>query len=392
MIVDRLNHFGESIFTEITQLANAHAAINLGQGFPDEDGPDAMLEMACREIRNGNNQYAPARGLKELREAIARDRSSRAHPIAAEDVLVTVGATEAISASILGLVEPDSEVIVLEPYYDTYAASIALAGAQKVAVPLVLTADGWQPDASLLNRAVTPKTRMIIVNSPHNPTGSVFTEESLNTIAEVAITNDLLVLADEVYEQLVFPPAQHIPLATLPGMSERTITVSSAAKTLNATGWKTGWAIASPELMEGITMAKQYLTYVGATPFQPAVAHALSNEQQWINQLNSSLQLKRDYLAEVLTESGFKVYPTAGTYYIVTDISQVEKSLGTHGALEFCKVLTTDIGVAAIPVSAFVDSPATWDHLIRFAFCKRWDVLKQAAQRLSKLKTMHQNI
>lgn len=389
MIVNRLSTFGESIFSEITQLANAHGAINLGQGFPDEDGPQSMLDRACQEIHTGNNQYAPARGFTELREAVAKDRSLRGHQITADNVLITVGATEAISASLLGLVESESEVIVLEPYYDAYAAAIALAGAHRVAVPLKATENGWQPDISLLEKAITPRSRMIIINSPHNPTGSVFTLESLRAIAELAIKNDLLVLSDEVYEQLVFPPAHHIPVATLPGMKERTITVSSAAKTLNVTGWKTGWAIASPWLMEGISGAKQFLTFVGGSPFQPAVAEALIHEQEWIDQLRTTLKLKRDYLAKTLTKSGFSVYPTFGTYYIVADISQVEGHLGVTGADEFCRVLTKDVGVAAIPITAFADTPSTWNHLVRFAFCKRWEVLESAVERLKVLKSSH---
>lgn len=307
MIASRLRGFGQSIFTEITQLANEHGAINLGQGFPDEDGPKSMLDMACHEIRTGNNQYAPAKGYPELREAVAENRSSRGHKIAPHDVLITVGATEAISSSLLGLIEPDSEVIVLEPYYDAYAAAIALAGARRVPVPLICTKSGWQPDASLIEKAITPRTRMIIINSPHNPTGSVFSIESLESIARLAIANNLVVLSDEVYEQLVFPPAAHIPIATLPGMTERTITVSSAAKTLNATGWKTGWAIAVPELIDAISTAKQFLTYVGASPFQPAVAYALNQEHEWITQLRTTLQGKRDFLAKALTECGFTV-------------------------------------------------------------------------------------
>lgn len=376
-VVSRLQPFGETIFATMSAKAAAAGAINLGQGFPDEDGPQSMLERAVEEIRGGNNQYAPGKGFPVLRQAVARERHFRYNQDLDPDseVFITVGATEAIAATILGLVEPGSEVIVLEPFYDSYAAAIALAGATRVAVPLVPRGGTWDIDETALDAAVTERTRMIIVNSPHNPTGAVL---DVAAVARVAVRHDLLVLADDVYEHLIFDGGTHTPIATLPGMWERTITVSSAAKTFNATGWKTGWAVGPENLIQAVSRAKQFMTFVGASPFQPAVAYALDNEQEWVTSMVGELQRKRDFLATSLQKAGFHVHDTAGTYYIVAEVDRP--------GVEFANWLIDAAGVACIPVEVFTDHPEQWRNLVRFAFCKKWGVLEEAGRRLSALR------
>ncbi len=377
-VVDRLRPFGETIFATMTQRAVEADAINLGQGFPDEDGPTQMLDIASQQILGGNNQYSAGRGDIALRTAVARERHKRFkvdyNP--ETEVLITVGATEAISAAVLGLVEPGSEVIVLEPFYDAYAAAIALAGAKRVAVPLKEEENTWILDIDALHTAVTKKTAMIIVNSPHNPTGSVFSKRSLEALAGIARAYDLLVLSDEVYEHLTFDKIEHTAVASLPGMWDRTITVSSAAKTFNVTGWKTGWALAPAPILDAIIRAKQFMSYVGATPFQPAVAHALANEKPWIKQMRKGLQLKRDILSATLADAGLKVHASYGTYFVVADI-------GERDGVEFCLDLIHRAGVAAIPVQAFSDNPEQWSSKVRFAFCKKETTLLEATQRLN---------
>ncbi|WP_231587623.1 pyridoxal phosphate-dependent aminotransferase [Corynebacterium comes] len=358
-------------------------AVNLGQGFPDSDGPARMLEIACEQIRGGNNQYGPGRGMAVLREAVAAQRA-RDHQVTYDpdaEVLVTVGATEAISAAVLGLVEPGSEVIVLEPYYDAYAAAIALAGARRVAVPLVADGATWTVDVDAVRAAVTKRTAMIIINSPHNPTGSVFSREILAELAQVCVERDLLVLSDEVYENLLFDAAAHTALASLPGMFERTVTVSSAAKSWNVTGWKTGWALAPAPLLDAVLKAKQFMSYVGATPFQPAVAHALNEESAWLAGMVSELAEGRDLLIAGLRNAGLKVHATQGTYFVVADIAD----LGEADGVTFCLALPERIGVAAIPVQVFCDDPAPWRTKVRFAFGKRPDTLCLAVERLQLL-------
>lgn len=375
--VERLRAFGGTIFAEMSDLANRHGAVNLGQGFPDWDGPPRMLEVAREQISAGNNQYPPGRGFPGLREAVAADRAARCgvgyDPDA--EVLVTVGATEAIAAAVLGLVETGREVILIEPYYDSYAAAVALAGARRVAVPLVRDGQRFVLDVDALRSAVTPDTAMIVVNTPHNPTGTMLSAAELSVIAEVACEHDLLVLADEVYEHLVFD-AQHVPIASLPGMRERTVTVSSAAKTFNVTGWKIGWALAPKPLLDGVLAAKQFLTFVGGAPFQPAVEHALRHEQRWVEELRLSLLDKRDRLAGALRTAGFDTLETAGTYYVCVDLGD-----GVDG-LDFCRRLPAERGVAAVPVSVFTDHPEAWRGVVRFAFCKKDDVLDEGVRRL----------
>lgn len=380
-VVSRLQPFHETIFATMTQKAVAAGAINLGQGFPDEDGPRRMLEIASEQILGGNNQYSGGRGDRALRQAVAEDHLNRfkLEYDPEREVLITVGATEAITATVLGLVEPCDEVIVLEPYYDAYAAAIALAGATRVAVPLKEQDNSWDIDVDLVHKAVTKKTKMIIVNSPHNPTGSVFSLKALKDLAGIARAYDLLVLSDEVYEHLVFDQKEHISVAKLPGMWDRTVTVSSAAKSYNVTGWKTGWALAPQPLLDAVIKAKQFMTYVGATPFQPAVAHAVANEQAWVESMRAGMVRKRDILREALDSAGLHTHESHGTYFIVADI-------GERDGAQFCFDLIDEVGVAAIPVQSFVDDPSQWSSKVRFAFCKKEETLREAAKRLSRIK------
>lgn len=373
MVVKRLQPFAETIFATMTARAVEFDAISLGQGFPDSDGPATMLEIAQKEIAGGNNQYGPGMGMNVLRDAVAAYRG-----VERENVLITVGATEGIAATILGLVEPGSEVIVLEPYYDSYAAAIALADATRVAVPLKEVGKTWDVDVEAVAAAITPKTSMVVVNSPHNPTGSVFSRQALEELAKVIVDNDLLVLSDEVYENLRYGDAQHTRLAELPGMWERTVTVSSAAKSFKVTGWKTGWTIAPDELLDAVVKAKQFMSYVGATPFQPAVAHALNQEGEWLTAMVDGLDECRELLANGLQDAGFDVYETHGTYFIVVDIA----SMGYSSGVDFCMDLPELAGVAAIPVEVFTDHPELWTTKVRFAFCKKPEVLKEAVKRL----------
>ena len=388
MVVQRLSHLGETIFSTMTQLAIKHQAINLGQGFPDADGPAAMLERAQKEIASGNNQYAPGRGFPELRQAIADDRfrSYGAEYDPDTEVLVTVGATEGLTASILGLVEPGAEVIALEPYFDSYPAAVALAGASFVPVALEAHGTRFGVDEDALRAAVTDKTAMIIINSPHNPTGTMLGARDLDAIARVAIEHDLLVLSDEVYEKLAFDEP-HIPIASLPGMRERTITVSSAAKCFNVTGWKTGWALAPKDLIDGVLAAKQFMSFVGVSPVQQAVAYALDNESDWTEDLANSLQVRRDRLRSALEQAGMSTWDTLGGYYIVADVSALMDKYDVASAEDFCLGPLLDAGVVAIPVSAFASSKdaSRFSHLVRFAFCKKDDVLKEAIRRLATL-------
>ncbi len=384
MTVQRLQPFAVNIFAKMSALAASLGAVNLGQGFPDEDGPPAMLEAARQAISDGINQYPPGLGIAELRQAISAQRLRRYGQEFDPDteVLVTVGASEAIAAAFIGLVEPDTDVIVIEPYFDTYAPNIAMAGARRVAVPLVPDGRGFALDADALRAAITPRTRTMIVNSPHNPTGMVLSDAECRALAEVAVEADLLVISDEVYERLVFDGGAHRPLATYPGMAGRTVTISSAAKMFNCTGWKIGWACGAPELVAGVRAAKQYLSYVGGAPFQPAVAYALNNEDAWVDGLRDSLQSKRDRLAAALDDLGFEVHNSSGTYFLCVD----PRPLGFGDSTAFCEELPARAGVAAIPMSAFCEpgnTPEQWKHLVRFAFCKRDETLDEAIRRLA---------
>jgi N-succinyldiaminopimelate aminotransferase len=386
MTVQRLQPFSVNIFAKMSALAAQLGAVNLGQGFPDEDGPAAMLEAARQAITDGINQYPPGLGIAELREAVAAQRTRRYGQQfdPQTEVLVTVGASEAIAAAVLGLVEPGSEVLVLEPFFDTYAPVIAMAGSHRVAVPLVPNGRGFALDEDAVRAAITPRTRAIIVNSPHNPTGLVLSGDELAALAAVAVEHDLLVISDEVYERLTFDGRTHLPIGTFPGMAERTVTISSAAKMFNCTGWKIGWACGAPGLVAGVRAAKQYLSYVGGAPFQPAVAYALNHEDAWVDDLQAKLQGKRDKLAAALTEIGFEVHDSAGTYFLCAD----PRPLGFDDSTAFCEQRPPRAGVAAIPMSAFCDpggAGQAWNQLVRFAFCKRDETLDEAIRRLGAL-------
>jgi N-succinyldiaminopimelate aminotransferase len=380
------------VFAEMSALAARIGAVNLGQGFPDEDGPPALLKAAQDAIADGANQYPPGIGIAPLRQAIAahRQRHFGVEYDADTEVLVTVGATEAIAAAVIGLVEPGSEVLLIEPFYDSYSPVVAMAGTRRLAVPLVPDGRGFALDTDALRRALTPRTRALIINSPHNPTGAVLREAELAALAEIAVAADLLVITDEVYEHLVFDGHRHLPLAGFDGMAERTITISSAAKMFNCTGWKIGWACGPAELIAGVRAAKQYLSYVGGAPFQPAVALALDTEDAWVAELRSSLQARRDRLASGLSEIGFAVHDSYGSYFLCADT----RPLGYDDSTAFCAALPEKVGVAAIPMSAFCDPAAphaseqakVWNHLVRFTFCKRDDTLDEAIRRLGALR------
>ena len=382
-LVPRLRPFTSTIFAEMTALAVRTEAINLGQGFPDTDGPPGMLEAAKNALFGGANQYPPGPGRPELRAAIARHRARYGLSYDPDsEILVTAGATEAISAALLALTEPGDEVIVIEPYYDSYAAAVAMAGAARRVVSLVEEADGrFALDLDALRAAVTPATRAILVNSPHNPTGTVFTRAELSAIAELCCERDLIAVTDEVYEHLVFDDGEHLPLAAFPGMRDRTVSVSSAGKTFNCTGWKIGWVCSTQELVAAVRAAKQFITFVSGGPLQPAVAYALDNELPWVESLRTSLAAKRDRLSAGLAAAGFAVRPSLGTYYVCADV----RPLGFADAAELAWQLPERVGVAAVPVGVFTDHPEEWRHVLRFAFCKRDEVLDEAIERLHKL-------
>lgn len=379
----RLAAFGTTIFAEMSALAVRTGSINLGQGFPDTDGPEEIREAAVRALRAGHgNQYPPGPGVPELRTAIAEHQ--RRHYALTYDpdseVLVTAGATEAIAATLLALVEPGDEVIALEPYYDSYAACVAMAGGTRVPVTLRPDDGAFRLDLDELRAAVTPRTRLILLNTPHNPTGTVLTREELTEIATLARERDLLVVTDEVYEHLVFE-GEHIPLASFPGMRERTVTISSAGKTFSFTGWKIGWITASPDLVNAVKSAKQFLTYVSGGPLQYAVAEALRLPDSYFEDFRTTLHRKRDLLADGLRTAGFEVYQPQGTYFITTDITP----FGERDAYTFCRNLPERCGVVAVPNSVFYDDREAGRSQVRFTFCKRDEVLHEAASRLRRL-------
>ncbi|MDW8810504.1 pyridoxal phosphate-dependent aminotransferase [Streptomyces scabiei] len=395
----RLAEFGTTIFAEMSALALRTGSINLGQGFPDTDGPEEIREAAVRALRDGRgNQYPPGPGVPELRTAIT-DHQRRRYGLEFDpdtEVLVTAGATEAIAAALLGLLEPGDEVIALEPYYDSYAACIAMAGGTRVPVtlrPSGGTAGGsadtgdtgeerrFRLDLDELRAAVTDRTRLLLINTPHNPTGTVLTRAELTAIAELAVERDLLVVTDEVYEHLVFDDAEHLPLASFPGMRERTVTIGSAGKTFSFTGWKVGWVTAAPALVTAVRSAKQYLTYVASGPFQYAVAEALALPDSYFEAFRADMLAKRDVLAAGLSDAGFEVFRTAGTYFITTDI----RPLGETDGFAFCRALPERAGVVAIPNAVFYDHRDQGAPFVRFAFCKRTSVLEEAASRLKSL-------
>jgi N-succinyldiaminopimelate aminotransferase len=377
----RMAGMGTTIFAEMSALAVATGSVNLGQGFPDTDGPAEIRRAAADAVMHGRgNQYPPGPGIPELRQAIAAHQR-RFYGLEVDpdtEVLVTAGATEAVAAALLALVEPGDEVIAFEPYYDSYAACIALAGG--VRVPVTLRAPAFRPDLDAVRAAVTPHTRLILLNSPHNPTGSVFSRAELAAIAELACERDLLVISDEVYEHMVYS-GEHVPIGSLPGMAGRTVSVSSAGKTFSLTGWKVGWVTATPDLVAAVRAVKQFLTYVSAGPFQYAITEGLALPDSYFAAISRDLRERRDLLCEGLSAAGFTVYPPAGTYFVTTDISQLGG--GTDGA-EFCRDLPHQAGVVAIPNAVFYDDPDAGRFQVRFAFCKKPEVLRDALARIEK--------
>ncbi|MFI7540249.1 pyridoxal phosphate-dependent aminotransferase [Actinoplanes sp. NPDC049599] len=385
-LVGRMRPFGTTIFTEMSALALRTGSVNLGQGFPDTDGPPEMLAAAAEALRSGANQYLPLTGIPALRAAIVAHEQRfwglERDPDA--EVVVTAGATEAIAAGILGLCEPGDEVVCFEPYYDSYAASIALAGAVRRPVTLRAGPDGrygFDPDE--LRAAFGPRTRLMLLNTPHNPTGKVCTAGELALIAELCQQHDVYAVTDEVYEHLVFTdaPEPHVPLATLPGMRERTLRISSAGKTFSCTGWKVGWATGPAPLVSATTRVKQFLTFVNAGPLQPAVAVALGLPDAYFTGFRDGLQSRRDRLVAGLTDAGFGVLPSEGTYFVTADITP----LGGTDGVDFCRALPERCGVVAVPTQVFYDHQEHGRRLIRFAFCKREDVIDEAARRLRTL-------
>ena len=380
-LVDRMQGFGTTIFAEMSALAVATGSVNLGQGFPDVDGPPEVVEAAIAAIRAGDNQYPPGIGVASLRTAVA-EHQARFWGLGFDpdtEVLVTAGATEAVAATLLALLEVGDEVIVFEPYYDSYAACIALAGAQRRCVTLRPPDYSFSVDA--LAAAVTPRTRAVLLNSPHNPTGKVFSRPELDAIAALCIEHDLIAITDEVYEHLVYDGAAHIPMATLPGMRDRTVTISSAGKTFSMTGWKTGWICARPELVAAVRTVKQFLTYVHAAPFQHAAAAGLRLPDAYFATLASEMAEKRDLLSAGLVEAGFDVFAPSGTYFVTVDI----RPLGETDGLAFCRSLPQRCGVVAVPTVVFYDDVAAGAPLVRFTFCKRREVLEDAVTRLKGL-------
>jgi N-succinyldiaminopimelate aminotransferase len=369
----RLDGLGTTIFTEMTALAARTGAINLGQGFPDTDGPDSVIEAAVTALRGGENQYPPLPGVPALRDAVLTHQRDF-YGLEPEDVLVTFGATEAIAAALLALCEAGDEVVVLEPYYDSYAACIAFAGARRR--PVTLRPPDFALDGDALRAALGPRARVLLLNSPHNPTGRVLSRDELSAIAQACVEHDLVCISDEVYEHLVYD-GEHIPPATLPGMAERTLTVSSVGKSFSFTGWKIGWCSGPAELVAAVRGVKQYLTFAGGTPLQHAAAAALRLPSAHLEALRDELRAKRNLLCVGLTEAGLDPLTPAGTYFVNADVG------ADAGA--FCATLPERCGVVAIPTSVFYDDAGAAPTLVRFAFCKREDVIAEAARRLARL-------
>lgn len=382
MTASRLTGIPPTIFAEMSALAARTGALNLGQGFPDADGPPELLEAARRAIAEGRNQYAPGIGVPELRAAIARHQA-RHYGLEVDpdaEIAVTTGATEAIAGALLGLVEPGDEVIVLEPYYDSYVAMLQMAGA--VRRPVTLRAPHFRLDVEQLRAAVTPRTRFVLLNTPHNPTGTVLTDAELAAVAQLAREHDLVVITDEVYEHLTFDGVRHTPMATLPGMWERTLTLSSAGKSHSVTGWKVGWAVGPRPLVAAVVAAKQWLTYTSGSPFQPAIAHALDHLPDAPAALAADLQERRDLLCDGLAALGLPTHRPSGTYFATTDVSH----LGWDDGRAFCLALPERAGVVAIPTQGFHDDVEAGRHLVRWAFCKDRTTLTSALERLGEAR------
>ena len=379
-LIARLRGLGTTIFSEMTALAIQHDAVNLGQGFPDIEGPVAVRDAAVAALRAGHNQYAPGPGVTALRHAIA-DHQRRRYDLTYDpdtEITVTAGATEAIAAAILALCEVGDEVVVFEPYYDSYVANIAMAGAVRRTV--TLRPPDFRFDADELAATITPRTRLVVLNTPHNPTGKVFDRDELALIAAVCVEHDLLAVTDEVYEHLVFD-GQHLPLATFDGMRDRTVTVSSAGKSFSFTGWKVGWACASPGLTAALRTTKQFLSFTNGTPFQHAIAHGLSLGDDVFDELTVRYRARRDQLCGGLRELGFDVFDVAGTYFATADI----RPFGMYDGMAFCRLLPARVGVAAVPEVALFDDKRVGAPLVRFAFCKSEELIDEGLARLAKL-------
>jgi N-succinyldiaminopimelate aminotransferase len=372
--------YGTTIFAEMSALADATGAINLGQGFPDTDGPEVVKQAAIEAIAAGRNQYPPGAGIPELRRAVAAHQERfyglRFDPDT--EVLVTSGATEGVAAALLALCEPGDEVVMFEPYYDAYAAVVALAGARRRVVPLRPPAFAFDPAA--LAAAIGDRARVLVLNSPHNPTGKVFGDDELAEIARLCVRHDLVAVTDEVYEHLVFE-GRHRPLATFPGMRDRTVTVSSAGKAFSLTGWKVGWACASPPLLEAVRTVKQFLTYVNSAAYQAAIAVGLRLDDGYFTALAADLRDRRDRLCEGLAAAGLEVHVPQGTYFVTTDVHP----LGVDDGTAFCRSLPERAGLVAVPMRVFYDDPDAGRTLVRWACCKRPEVLDEAARRLARL-------
>ncbi|MFF3499863.1 aminotransferase class I/II-fold pyridoxal phosphate-dependent enzyme [Streptomyces sp. NPDC003247] len=377
---ERTHHFGTSIFTEMTRLAERTGSINLGQGVPELPSPPEILAHAVAAIDAGRNQYPPATGLPELKEAVARHRLTTTGVSYRPDdeVLVTTGATEAVASALLAFCDPGDTVLTFDPCYDSYPAAARMAGADVTAAPLAVTADGFALDADALRRAVGPRTRVLLLNSPHNPTGKVFTPGELAQIAAVCEEHDLTVVTDEVYEHLVYDGVRHVSIASLPGMRERTLVISSAGKSFNVTGWKIGWACGPAPLVAAVASAKQYLTYASGTPFQAAVAAMLTSGLDWVAGLRDELQQNRDRLCEGLRKAGLPAVPGQGGYFVQADV----RPWGYEDGTRFCRELPLRAQVVAVPTSAFYQGAGAPAWLARFSFCKSGDLVEEAVSRL----------
>ncbi len=378
-----LASFGTTIFTRMSALAVEHGAINLGQGFPDRSGPSAVLDAAVDAIRSGRNQYPPGPGTPELKEAVAAHQR-RFYGLDVDprtQVLVTVGATEAIAVAMLALCGPGDEVVTFEPYYDSYAATIALAGAERRTS--VLRFPDFAVDEESLRAAFSQRTRVVLLNTPHNPTGKVFTRAEVELVCRLAREHDAWVVTDEVYEHLLFDGREHVPAATLPGMADRVVTISSGGKTFSTTGWKVGWATGPAEAIAAMLAVKQFLTFGASGPLQPAIATGLGLGDDVYARIGSALQAKRDLLVDGLRSAGLQVSDPQGTYFVVADAAP----LGASDALRFCEELPARVGVAAIPVSVFHDDKDAAPTLVRFACCKEDEVLREGIRRLATLRT-----
>jgi N-succinyldiaminopimelate aminotransferase len=380
-LTSRLQGFGTTIFAEMTVLALEHDAVNLGQGFPDSDGPDEVKDAATRAIREGRNQYSPGRGVSTLRRAVA-DHQRRFWGLDYDpetEIVVTAGATEAVFCAVNALCDVGDEVVLFEPFYDSYEAAVRMAGAVPTTVRLSDPDLSYDPEE--LERALTARTRLVVLNSPHNPTGKVWTREELSHLAGLCVERDLVAVTDEVYEHLVYDGA-HVPLATLPGMRERTVTISSGAKTFSFTGWKIGWVCAAPQLAAAVLAAKQFVTFTNGTPLQFGIAAGLGLDDAYFEQLCGSYRRRRDLLCAGLADAGLEVVVPAGTYFVTADI----RPLGHGDDVAFCRMLPTEVGVAAVPVSGLHLDKASRRHLVRFAFCKSEQVLADGVERLRGLR------